>query len=117
MSDQTAKTGSADQTMRTGVLVGFGLIYAYFLWQAIGTAVELPRTLSALYGLGVSGAGWFVIVLNILAVPACFVAAMLLEARRRPWLLALMLAAGLCVLSAITLTFAAAPDFINVVGS
>jgi hypothetical protein len=117
MSEADSRMSSADQTVRTGVLVGFGLLYTYFLWQAIGTAVELPRTLAALYGLGVSGAGWLVIVLNILAAPACFVAALLLGSRRRPWMLALILGVGLCVLSAVTLTFAAAPDFVNVVGN
>ena len=99
--------------LRVAVLVIFGLLYAYFLWQAIGNAVVLPRFVE-LSGGTLSGTGWVVIVLNILAAPLCYLAAMLVAARRSTGMLALLLAAGLCLLSALTLTLVAAPSFLPV---
>lgn len=98
---------------RVAVLVIFGLLYAYFLWQAIGNAIVLPRFV-ALDGGTLSGTGWVVIVLNILAAPLCYLAAMLVGARRSTGMLALLLAAGLCLLSALTLTLVASPSFLPV---
>ncbi|MFC0681319.1 hypothetical protein ACFFGH_26105 [Lysobacter korlensis] len=118
MSDTARRPRSAGtaQTLRTVVMVGFGLIYAYYLWQAIGTAVQFPTTVANLYGLRINTSGWVVLVLNILAAPVCYGVALLLGARRSTGMLALLLAAGLCLLSALTLTLVAAPDFINVIG-
>ena len=98
---------------RVAVLVIFGLIYAYFLWQAIGSAIVLPRFV-ALDGGTLNGTGWVVIVLNILAAPLCYLAAMLVGARRSTGMLALLLAAGLCLLSALTLTLVASPAFLPI---
>jgi hypothetical protein len=98
---------------RVAVLVIFGLLYAYFLWQAIGNAIVLPRFI-ALDGGSLNGTGWVVIVLNILAAPLCYLAAMLVAARRSTLMLALLLAAGLCLLSALTLTLVASPSFLPV---
>jgi hypothetical protein len=99
--------------LRVAVLVLFGLLYAYFLWQAIGNAIVLPRFV-ALDGGALNGTGWVVIVLNILAAPLCYLAAMLVGARRSTAMLALLLAAGLCLLSALTLTLVASPSFLPV---
>lgn len=96
---------------RVAVLVIFGLLYAYFLWQAIGNAIVLPRFVG-LDGGRLNGTGWVVIVLNILAAPLCYLAALLLAARRSAAILAVLLAAGLCLLSALTLTLVAAPRFL-----
>jgi hypothetical protein len=98
---------------RVAVLVVFGLLYAYFLWQAIGNAIVLPRFV-ALDGGALNGTGWVVIVLNILAAPLCYLAAMLVGARCSTGMLALLLAAGLCLLSALTLTLVASPAFLPV---
>ena len=98
---------------RVAVLVLFGLLYAYFLWQAIGSAIVLPRFV-ALDGGSLNGTGWLVIVLNILAAPLCYLAAMLVGARRSTGMLALLLAAGLCLLSALTLTLVASPSFLPI---
>jgi hypothetical protein len=95
------------------VLIVFGLLYAYFLWQAIGNAIVLPRFVE-LQGAALNGTGWVVIVLNILAAPLCYLAAALVGARRATGMLALLLAAGLCLLSALTLTLVAAPGFLPV---
>ncbi len=99
--------------LRVAVLVIFGLLYAYFLWQAIGNAVVLPRFVE-LSGGTLNGTGWVVLVLNILAAPLCYLAAMLVAARRSTGMLVLLLAAGLCLLSALTLTLVAAPSFLPV---
>ena len=104
------------QSLRISVMVAFGLIYAYFLWQAIGTAVQFPTTVANLYGLNINTSGWVVLVLNILAAPVCYGLALLVGARRSTGMLALLLAAGLCLLSALTLTLVAVPDFVNVIG-
>jgi hypothetical protein len=100
--------------IRVAVLVVFGLLYAYFLWQAIGNAIVLPRFLALDGGAALNGTGWAVIVLNIVAAPLCYLAAMLVGARRSTGMLALLLAAGLCLLSALTLTLVAAPAFLPV---
>jgi len=118
MSDTTQQRHGLTpaQSLRVAVMVAFGLLYAYFLWQAIGTAVQFPMTVANLYGLSINTAGWLVLVLNILAAPVCYGLALLVGARRSTGMLALLLAAGLCLLSALTLTLVAAPDFINVIG-
>jgi hypothetical protein len=100
--------------LRIAVLVTFGLLYAYFLWQAIGNAIVLPRFLALDGGATLNGTGWVVIVLNIVAAPLCYLAAMLVGARRSTGMLTLLLAAGLCLLSALTLTLVAAPGFLPV---
>lgn len=101
--------------LRVAVMVLFGLVYTYFLWQAIGNAILVPRVVN-FQGFSLNGTGWLVLVLNILAAPLCYLAAMLVGARRSTGMLALLLAAGLCLLSALTLTLVAAPDFVNVIG-
>jgi hypothetical protein len=98
---------------RVAVLVLFGLVYAYFLWQAIGYAILLPRAVGVV-GDSLNGTGWVVIILNVLAAPLCYLAAMLVGARRSTGMLALLLAAGLCLLSALTLSLEASRTFLPI---
>jgi hypothetical protein len=113
---RAADAAGRSQSLRVAVMVAFGLVYAYFLWQAIGTAVQLPSTVAELYGLRLNPTGWVILVVNILAAPVCYGLALLVGARRSTGMLALLLFTGLCVLSALTLTLVAAPDFVNVIG-
>ncbi len=97
------------------VAVLFAVVYAYYLAQAIGSAILLPQVVHDYYRLSVSTLGWVVLVLDIAAAPVMFAAALLLGIRRGPLRLALLLATGLTALAAVTLTLENAQSFINVV--
>lgn len=114
------------------VLVGFGLLYAWDLYEAIANMVltvqqrtaeiEAAREFLAstldidldtadpavLEALGISTAiPWSALTLNVLAPVLVFVVAAMLGRRRPIWQRALLLLAGLAVVAVVTLSLTA----------
>ena len=58
----------------------FGLVYAYFVYQAIGNLIELPKSYSAI-GLGDS-VPWLLLVIGLLIPVIVYVLAFIIGLRR-----------------------------------
>jgi len=72
----------------------FGLFYAYAVWNALAFLVE-----QASGPLGLNGYGWFVLLFAVAFPLIAFGVAFTIGWRRRGWELAIVLLAGLCVVS------------------
>lgn len=103
---ETAERGGAARTAgRAGVVALaalFGVFYAWDLWEAVSTAVELP-VFYEVYGFDVAQLPWWVLVIMIALPPVVFVLALWLGRRRRLWQRAVLLIVGLAVVAALTL--------------
>lgn len=95
-----AQTTADAPRMRTWVLAsiagGFGLFYAYLVWNAVAFLVT-----QATGPLGLSGLGWAVLLLAVLFPVLAFAGAFALGQRRGAGPFALLMLAGLalaCVL-------------------
>jgi hypothetical protein len=88
------------------VAVVFGLFYAYDLWEAIENAIELPKLYEQLeaVGLGSGGVPWTFVGIAIALPPVAFVLALLVGRRRNPLGRALVFAAGLVLVAALSLS-------------
>ncbi len=84
------------------VSVFFGLFYAYAVWNAVGFLVS-----QATGTVGLSGYGWFVLLLAVVFPLAAFGVAFALGWRRSWWELALTLLAGLGVVAVFWLNIVA----------
>lgn len=87
----------------------FGLVYAYFLWQAVSLLVQLPTNLAA---LGLSGARipWWLLILGVVIPPVVFGVAAAVGRRENVGRKAVLFTVGLAVvaglgLSVIALTY------------
>jgi uncharacterized membrane protein len=76
--------------------VGFGLFYAYDVWEAVGNLVGLNNAAAGL-GTTLSGFGWTILIAAVVLPAVLFVAALWLGRRRSAGVRALLLFAGLCV--------------------
>jgi hypothetical protein len=85
------------------VAAAFGLFYAYDLWEAIGNAIEVPRQYE-LFGLDPAGVPWSFIVIGIVIPPLAYVLAFVVGLRRKPLGKALVFAAGLVAVAALSLS-------------
>lgn len=102
MSDATTDAAASAplpaQRMSTWVIVTisvlFGLFYAYALWNAVAFLIA-----QATGSLGLNGYGWFVLLLAVVFPLIAFGIAFALGRRRVWWQFALVLFAGLCVVS------------------
>jgi hypothetical protein len=72
------------------ISVGFGLFYAYALWNAVGFLV-----VQATGPLGLNGYGWFVLLFAAVFPIIAFAVAFAFGWRRSAWQFALVLLAGL----------------------
>lgn len=98
-------SASARGAGRAGVVAVaaiFGVFYAWDLWEAVSTAVELP-VFYEVYGFDVAQLPWWVLVLMIALPPVVFALALWLGRRRRLWQRAVLLLVGLAVVAALTL--------------
>jgi hypothetical protein len=100
---KVASTVSRGTWTRIGVAVFFGLFYAYGLWRAIGTAVQLPSYYVAI-GLRASEVPWWLLILTIAAPVIVFVLALVVARRRSIWQVVLILLVGLAVFAAVSLS-------------
>lgn len=73
---------------------GFGLFYAYAVWNALGNLVQ-----AAQLPTGLNGLGWFVWIFAIVFPLAVFAAAFALGWRRRALHLLLVMLAGLALVA------------------
>lgn len=93
-----ASTSAGRRAMPTWAVVAisvlFGLFYAYALWNAVAFLIS-----QATGPLGLNGYGWFVLLLAVVFPLIAFGVAFALGWRRVWWQFALVLLAGLCVVS------------------
>ena len=82
--------------------VGFGLFFAYDLWEAISNAVSIGQLYTAL-GLDTADVPWWLLVVGIAVPPVAFGLALLLGRGRTLPGKALILAVGLAVVAALSL--------------
>ena len=80
----------------------FALLFAYDLWEAIGTAVALPASYEAI-GFDPATIPWWIVVLYVLVPPVTFVLAIAAGRRQRVFGRALLFAVALAVSAALSL--------------
>ena len=80
----------------------FALLFAYDLWEAIGTAIALPASYEAT-GLDPATIPWWIVVLYLLVPPMTFVLAIVVGRRRTVFARALVFAVALAVSAALSL--------------
>jgi hypothetical protein len=80
----------------------FALLFAYDLWEAIGTAVALPASYEA-NGFDPATIPWWIVVLYVLVPPVTFVLALLAGRRESVFTRALVFAAALAVSAGLSL--------------
>jgi hypothetical protein len=97
-TDAAASAPAGRRAMPTWVVVAFsvlfGLFYAYALWNALAFLIA-----QASGSLGLNGYGWFVLLLAVAFPLVAFGVAFAIGWRRDWWQFALVLFAGLCVVS------------------
>ena len=87
----------------------FGLVYAYFLWQAVSLLVQLPTNLAAL-GLGGSRIPWWLLIVGVFIPPVVFGVAAVAGRKQNVGRKAVLFVVGIAVvaglgLSVIALTY------------
>ncbi|GAA1470385.1 bacitracin resistance protein [Microbacterium thalassium] len=91
MSDTTAARPAP--TWPTATVAGaFGLLYAYFVWNALAFLISQATGV-----LGINGYGWFVLLSAVVFPIVAFAAAFAVARRRRTWELGAALFAGLAL--------------------
>jgi hypothetical protein len=104
----TTDTVSAERTRRTPawlaatIAIFFGLFYAYAAWSGVGNLVGVSNIAQGL-DTTLSGFGWGILLTGVLAPVAVYGAAFWLARRREAGPQALILLAGLCLVSAVSL--------------
>lgn len=90
MQEQPAASGAVTRVLR-GVLTGIGgLAYAFIVWTAVFYAVQLSAG-------GMTGYGWFLLLLPAIVAVLIFVVALVLGRRRSIGVLVLVVLAGLAL--------------------
>lgn len=96
MSEATAATAGSGRTTPTWLFAtvagGFGLLYAYFVWNAVAFLISQATGV-----LGINGYGWFVLLSAVAFPIIAFAGAVAVGRRRRTWQLAAALLAGLAL--------------------
>ena len=107
-TDKTLDTASGTRVRRTPVWLSatiaivFGLFYAYSAWSGLGNLLGLNNA-AQLLDTSLSGFGWGLLLTGVLAPVVVFGIAFWLGRRREAGPQALMLLAGLCLVSALSL--------------
>lgn len=94
MTTDTAPGRRAPTWIVATIAGGFGLLYAYVVWNALDLLVYQAAGV-----LGLNGLGWFVLLLAIAFPVIAFAGAFALGRRRGPGILALILLAGLALVA------------------
>lgn len=89
--------------LESGVDIVFGLIYAYYVWDAIRSLVELPGYYDSI-GLPQAAVPWWLLVGGLLVPLLVYVAAFLLGHRRGILRKALFFFVGLTVVATLSLS-------------
>ncbi|MCU1406268.1 MAG: hypothetical protein JWQ43_2571 [Glaciihabitans sp.] len=85
----------------TAVAIIFGLVYAYYLYDAINSLVQVPAEYEAL-GLSTADAPWGLLVMVLLIPIVTYAGAFVVGRRRNVFGRAVIFAAGLGVLATLT---------------
>ena len=109
-ADKTVNTAPTDQTrtrrtpawLSATIAILFGLFYAYSAWSGLGNLIGL-NTAAAALDTSLSGFGWGLLLTGVLAPLVVFGIAFWLGRRREAGPQVLMLLAGLCLISALSL--------------
>jgi hypothetical protein len=84
------------------IAILFALLFAYDLWEAIGTAIALPASYEA-SGFDPATIPWWIVVLYVLVPPVTFALALVVGRRQSVAGRALVFAAALAVSAALSL--------------
>lgn len=103
IDDDTAAARRGKYGVPSMIVAGvFALLFAYDLWEAIGSAVALPASYEA-SGFDSAMIPWWIVVLYILVAPVTFVLAILVGRRQSLWRRALVFLVALAVSAALSL--------------
>ncbi|MCU1447037.1 bacitracin resistance protein [Cryobacterium sp.] len=109
-ADKTVKTDPSDKTrtrrtpawLSATIAILFGLFYAYSAWSGLENLIGLSSIAQGL-DTSLNGFGWGLLLTGVLAPIVVFAIAFWLGRRREAGPQALMLLAGLCLVSALSL--------------
>jgi len=106
MSASTTNTAPTRRFGRSSIAVAivFGLVYAYYLFDAIRSTVVLPAAYENAVGLTVADAPWTLLIIADLIPVVIYVVAFVLGRRRNVLGRALIFLAGLGVVATLTLS-------------
>jgi hypothetical protein len=97
-----SRTARAGHWLRVAVAGVFGIVYAYYLWDAIRSLIELPAQYE-LMGLSRDDAPWSLLILGIILPIVTYVGALIVGRHRNVFAQALVLLTGLGALAALNL--------------
>jgi hypothetical protein len=98
----TARTRRTPGWLAATIAILFGLFYAYSAWSGLGNLIGLNNAAQAL-DTTLNGFGWGLLLTGVLAPLVVFGLAFWLGRKREAGPQALLLLAGLCLVSAISL--------------
>lgn len=113
MSTLTDAPSRRHRALRFAVIVAFGLFYAYDLFEAISNLAAVPAQLADYNRFLIENdltpvaVPWAILVVNLLLPVVAFAAAWVLGRGRRIRQQAVLLAVGLAVVAALTLSLTA----------
>jgi hypothetical protein len=88
------------------VAVVFGVVYSYYLWDAIRSMIELPAQYE-LVGLGRENAPWTLLIAGVIVPVVVYIAALIAGARRSVLARVLIFLVGLGALACLSLSIIA----------
>jgi hypothetical protein len=97
-----SRTARVGHWLRVAVAGVFGIVYAYYLWDAIRSLIELPAQYE-LMGLSRDDAPWPLLILGIILPIVTYVGALIVGRHRNVFTQALVLLTGLGALAALSL--------------
>jgi hypothetical protein len=97
-----SRTARVGHWLRVAVAGVFGIVYAYYLWDAIRSLIELPAQYE-LMGLSRDDAPWSLLILGIILPIVTYVGALIVGRHRNVFTQALVLLTGLGALAALSL--------------
>jgi hypothetical protein len=107
MTDETIDSRTRSSALPAVALaIGFGLLYAYDLWEAVSNAVSLPQVYSV-YGLDTAEVPWVLLVAGILLPVVVYAVAFALGRRRTLSGRAVLFAVGLALVAVLSLDLVA----------
>lgn len=97
-----SRTARVGHWLRVAVAGVFGILYAYYLWDAIRSLIELPAQYEVM-GLSRDDAPWSLLILGIILPIVTYVGALIVGRHRNVFAQALVLLTGLGALAALSL--------------
>ncbi|WP_213814166.1 hypothetical protein [Glaciihabitans sp. dw_435] len=101
-SGTPARRGIRSGWFSSLIAVLFGIVYAYYLWDAIRSMVELPKNYTDL-GLTTADVPWWLLIVGVAVPPVVYLLAFLIGRRHGVATKALVFFAGLATVAALGL--------------